>query len=109
MSLRRFRMFVEASIASGLTWVAGRRNDEATWAVVRTATDAFLRGLWSRGALVGASPTQAWFVRCDRTTMSPADLDAGRTVVSIGLATTRADEFTILRIVVPRRRQVLPT
>ena len=56
------------------------------WTRVRRELDGFLTGLWRLGALDGASPDQAFTVRCDTSTMSQADLDAGRVVATIELA-----------------------
>jgi len=53
---------------------------------VRRELDNFLTDLWRLGALDGASPAQAFTVRCDNSTMTQADLDAGRVVATIELA-----------------------
>jgi hypothetical protein len=56
------------------------------WTRVRRELDNFLTDLWRLGALDGASPAQAFTVRCDSSTMTQADLDAGRVVATIELA-----------------------
>jgi Bacteriophage tail sheath protein len=48
--------------------------------------------------LVGAAPDQAFFVRCDWSTMTQADIDAGRLVCVVGVAVVRPAEFVIIRI-----------
>ena len=55
-------------------------------------------GSGGRVTCVGDRPEEAFFVRCDATTMTQNDLDNGRLVVEIGLATVRPAEFVILRI-----------
>ncbi len=96
--VRRLALFIEASIARGLQWAVFEPNAEALWSAVRDAVDDFLHQQWTRGALKGTTPREAWFVHCDATTMSQADIDNGHLVVVIGIAPTRPAEFVILRI-----------
>jgi phage tail sheath protein FI len=65
--------------------------------VVETVT-SFLNGVWKSGALMGTTPEQAFFVTCDRTTMTQDDIDNGRLVCKIGLAPVAPAEFVIFRI-----------
>jgi phage tail sheath protein FI len=58
-------------------------SGEAFWTRIRRSIEAFLTELWSLGALDGASPADAFDVRCDRTTMTQNDIDAGRVIVRI--------------------------
>ena len=65
---------------------------------MRQQVDAFLQRLFTQGALMGQSPREAYFVRCDRTTMTQDDIDNGRLVCEIGIAPVRPAEFVIVRI-----------
>jgi hypothetical protein len=47
---------------------------------------------------LGTTPQQAFFVRCDRSTMSQADLDNGRLICLVGVAAIKPAEFVIFRI-----------
>lgn len=58
-------------------------NGEALWAQLRESVSAFMTDLWRDGALEGTVPEEAFEVRCDRTTITPADLDAGRAMVTV--------------------------
>jgi phage tail sheath protein FI len=58
----------------------------------------FLFNEFQNGALLGARPEDAYFVRCDRSTMTQNDLDNGRLVCKIGVAALRPAEFVIFRI-----------
>lgn len=51
---------------------------------------------------MGSKPDEAWFVRCDRTTMTQADIDAGRTVLLFGFAPAKPAEFVVDRLVIAR-------
>jgi phage tail sheath protein FI len=98
INVRRFLIFVERSIDRGLQWVVFEPNGVAVWEIVRHAIDAFLLGLWRSGALMGQTAAEAYFVRCDRTTMTLDDIANGRLVALVGIAPVRPAEFVILRI-----------
>jgi len=65
--------------------------------VQRTIT-SFLTLLWRNGALMGAAPEQAFYVKCDDETNPPEVVEAGQLVVEIGLAPLRPAEFIVFRI-----------
>lgn len=94
---RRWLDMVEASLGRGLRWVAQEHHGEALWTRVRQAVDGFLQPEWRAGALAGQKPEEAWWVRCDRSTMTQADLDEGRIVCLIGVALVKPAEFVVLR------------
>ncbi len=73
-------------------------NSEPTWARVRRSISDFLTGLWRDGVLQGAKKEQAFFVKCDTTTMSQSDIDNGRLICVIGIAPVKPAEFVIFRI-----------
>jgi phage tail sheath protein FI len=98
INVRRLFIFVEKSIERGTQWVVFEPNDEPTWARVRRSVGDFLTRLWMDGMLQGATKEQAYFVRCDRTTMTQADIDNGRLIVLIGIAPVKPAEFVIFRI-----------
>ncbi|HEX4525386.1 MAG TPA: phage tail sheath subtilisin-like domain-containing protein [Gaiellaceae bacterium] len=98
VNLRRYFAFLEHSIDRGTQGVVFEPNGEALWANVRHTIDDFLFDQWQNGALLGDKPEKAYFVRCDRSTMTQNDLDNGRLVCLIGVAPLRPAEFVIFRI-----------
>ena len=70
----------------------------ALWANVRRTIEDFLLNEWQTGALLGDKPEKAYFVKCDRSTMTQNDLDNGRLVCLIGVAALQPAEFVIFRI-----------
>jgi phage tail sheath protein FI len=100
INVRRLCIFIERSIERGLQWVVFEPSMETTWLEVRRVIEVFLVKLWRDGALLGGRVEEAFFVRCDRGTMTDADLAAGRLVCEVGIAPIRPAEFVILRIVV---------
>lgn len=98
INVRRLFIFVEKSIQEGTQWAVFEPNDERTWARVRRSVSGFLTRLWMDGALLGAKPEEAFFVSCDRTTMTQDDIDNGRLIMIIGIAPVKPAEFVIFRI-----------
>lgn len=104
VSLRRYFAFLEHSIDEGTHWAVFEPNNEPLWRSIRAAVSDFLLDQWQRGAVLGATAAEAFFVRCDRTTMTDADLAAGRLVVVVGVAPLKPAEFVVIelqRFVVP--------
>jgi phage tail sheath protein FI len=98
VNVRRLFIFLEHTIDNGTQWVVFEPNNEALWARVKEAIESFLFGVWKSGALMGTKPEEAYFVRCDRTTMTQDDIDNGRLVCLIGVAPAYPAEFVIFRI-----------
>jgi len=98
VNVRRLMIFLEASIDRGLQWVVFEPNAEPLWARVRRSISNFLNVTWRNGALEGTTPEQAFFVKCDRTTMTQTDIDNGRLICEIGVAPVKPAEFVIVRI-----------
>ena len=98
VNVRRLFIFLEHSIDRGTQWVVFEPNNEALWQRVTATIKSFLFGVWKSGALMGTKPDEAYFVRCDRTTMTQDDIDNGRLVCLIGIAPAYPAEFVIFRI-----------
>jgi phage tail sheath protein FI len=98
VNVRRLFLFLEESIEEGTQWVVFEPNNEKLWARVKQTVSQFLTGVWKTGALMGTSPEEGYFVKCDRTTMTQDDIDNGRLIVMIGVAATKPAEFVIFRI-----------
>lgn len=96
--VRRLFIFVEESLDEGLQWVVFEPNAEPLWARVRQSISNFLVRVWRDGALMGTTPEEAYFVRCDRTTMTQDDIDNGRLIILVGIAPVKPAEFVIVRI-----------
>jgi phage tail sheath protein FI len=98
INVRRLFIYVEHSIDNGTQWVVFEPNDEPLWARVRQTITNFLTTVWRSGALQGIKPDEAFFVKCDRTTMTQDDIDNGRLICVIGIAPVKPAEFVIFRI-----------
>jgi len=98
VNVRRLFVFLEHSIDLSTQWAVFEPNGEALWRNITRTVEDFLNVQWRNGALLGSTPEEAYFVRCDRSTMTQNDLDNGRLICLIGVAPVRPAEFVIFRI-----------
>jgi len=102
--VRRLALYVESSLAAIMASTlneaaeAAIEGGEPLWAMLRQQGGAFLHDLFQIGALVGATPREAYFVKCDRTTMTQDDIDQGRLIMQVGIAPVKPAEFVIIQI-----------
>jgi phage tail sheath protein FI len=96
--VRRFFIFAEESIKKATEPFVFEPNDANTWVKVRAMIENFLTLQWRAGALAGANPQDAFYVRVGLDqTMTAQDILEGRMIVEIGMAVVRPAEFIILR------------
>jgi len=98
LNVRRLFIMVRESIQRSMRWVVFEPNDRTLWNAIKRDVRAFLMRLWREGALMGASPEQAFFVKCDEETNPPEEIDAGRVTTVIGLAPVKPAEFVVFKI-----------
>lgn len=98
INVRRLFIYIEESIEEGTQWAVFEPNNERLWARVTATITQFLTGVWRDGALMGTKPEEAFFVKCDRSTMTQDDIDNGRLICIIGIAPVKPAEFVIFRI-----------
>ena len=98
INVRRYLIYLEHSIDVGTQWAVFENNGPSLWARVADSIDSFLTNEFAEGNLLGTSASDAFFVRCDRTTMTQNDLDNGRLICLIGVALLKPAEFVIFRI-----------
>jgi phage tail sheath protein FI len=98
VSVRRLFLYLRKSILRGTGWVVFEPNDAALWAKINRNVNAFLTNVWRDGALFGATPAEAFYVKCDEETNPQSVRDQGQVVTEIGVAVTKPAEFVIFRI-----------
>jgi phage tail sheath protein FI len=98
INVRRLFNMVETTILEGTQWAVFEPNDMTLWEGVKRTLNGFLRGLWSAGALFGATADQAFYVKCDAETNPPESIDEGKLVVEVGIAPVKPAEFVVFRI-----------
>jgi hypothetical protein len=98
VNVRRLFIYLEESIEKATQWVVFEPNHEKLWGRVRSTITEFLTRVWRDGMLMGTKPEEAFFVKCDRTTMTQDDIDNGKLICVIGVAPVKPAEFVIFRI-----------
>lgn len=98
LNVRRLFNMVEESIAESTRWVVFEPNDELLWAAIRRDVGAFLTDLWRQGMLMGSTPQEAFFVKCDAENNSFANIQNGQVLIDVGIAPVYPAEFVIFRI-----------
>ena len=98
VNIRRYLAYLERSIDQGTQVFVFENNGSDLWRNVRRTISSFLMNEWRSDRLMGTTPEQAYFVRCDRSTMTQNDIDNGRLICEIGVALFRPAEFVIFRI-----------
>lgn len=98
VNVRRYFIYLEHSIDNSTQWAVFENNGPALWDNITQTVESFLYAEWKNGALLGSKPEEAYFVKCDRSTMTQNDLDNGRMVCLIGVAVLKPAEFVIFRI-----------
>lgn len=98
LNVRRLFNMIEKSILNSTRWIVFEPNNESLWKSIRRDISAFLTQVWRSGALLGSTPEQAYFVKCDEETNPPEVIDSGTVVTIIGLAPVKPAEFIVFRI-----------
>jgi phage tail sheath protein FI len=98
INVRRLFNYIAESIMEGTQWSVFEPNDERLWMQLRIAASNFLTRTWREGALFGATPEQAFFVKCDAETNPPEVIEAGQVICEIGIAPVKPAEFVVFRL-----------
>ncbi|MFV8054602.1 DUF2586 family protein [Mycobacterium sp. 48b] len=96
--VRRLALYIEESVYRGTQWAVFESNGEPLWTRLGRSVGAFMRVLFQQGAVQGQTAKDAYFVRCDRTTMTQDDIDQGLVTVMVGFAPVKPAEFVVIRI-----------
>ena len=98
INVRRLFLSIKDSIEEGTQWTVFEPNDMELWAKIRRNVNAYLTNVWRSGALFGATPQEAFFVKCDAENNPPEVRDLGQVIIEIGVAPVKPAEFVIFRI-----------
>jgi len=98
INVRRLFNFIAESIVEGTQWSVFEPNDQRLWTSLRISAKNFLTRVWRDGALFGATPDEAFYVKCDAETNPPEVIEAGQVICEIGVAPVKPAEFVIFRL-----------
>jgi phage tail sheath protein FI len=96
--VRRLALYLEESIYRGIKWVVFEPNGESLWARIRSYLESFMNGLFRAGAFQGTKPADAYFVKCDKETITQSDVARGIVNIMVGFAPLKPAEFMIIKI-----------
>jgi uncharacterized protein len=96
--VRRTALFIEESLFRALKWVVFEPNDEPLWSEIRLNVGAFMQNLFRQGAFQGQTPTDAYFVKCDKETTTQNDINLGIVNIVVGFAPLKPAEFVVIQI-----------
>jgi len=96
--IRRLALLIEESLFRGTKWAVFQPNDEPLWALLRQNVGAFMNRLFRQGAFQGASPREAYYVKCDKETNPPDNRNLGIVTVEVGFAPLKPAEFVVITI-----------
>jgi phage tail sheath protein FI len=96
--VRRTALYIEESLFRGLKWVVFEPNDEPLWSQIRLNVGSFMHDLFRQGAFQGASPKDAYFVKCDKETTTQSDINRGIVNIVVGFAPLKPAEFVIIKL-----------
>ena len=98
LSVRRLFIMLRESIARGTNWIVFEPNDERLWNSITCNVSAFLTQVWRDGALIGRTPEEAFFVKCDEETNPEESRNNGEVITIIGVAPVKPAEFVVFEI-----------
>lgn len=98
VNVRRLMMMIEEAVAEAIQWAVFEPNDFALRQTITLAITSYLRVLWQRGALAGATEAEAFYVKCDAQNNNSAVVDVGQLIAEVGVAPTIPAEFVIVRV-----------
>lgn len=98
VSVRRLFNYVEDSIKQGTQWAVFEPNDVMLWQKLKRDITNFLMRPYRDGAIFGATPDQAFYVKCDAETNPPDVIDAGMVLIQIGICPVKPAEFVVFRV-----------
>lgn len=98
VAVRRTALFIEQTLYANLTWAVFEGNSTPLWNALTQEVTAFMLSLFRQGAFAGNTPSQAFFVQCDATTTTPADVANGIVNILVGFAPLVPAEFVVVQI-----------
>ncbi|MDO8439009.1 MAG: phage tail sheath subtilisin-like domain-containing protein [Telluria sp.] len=96
--VRRTALYIEESVYRGTQWAVFEPNDEPLWAQIRLNVGAFLHDMFRQGAFQGMTPSEAYFIKCDRETTTGEDSNRGIVNITVGFAPLKPAEFVVITI-----------
>lgn len=98
LNVRRLFHVVKQSLEKGTEWVVFEPNDEGLWGDIERNIKAYLKTLYNAGALMGSTPEEAFYVRCNKSNNPKENIDLGIVTIDVGIAPVKPAEFVQINI-----------
>jgi phage tail sheath protein FI len=89
---------IEEAVDESTQWAVFEPHDFNLRQSLILSISSFLGTIWRQGGLVGTTPEEAFFIKCDETNNPPAVVDRGKLIADIGVAPTHPAEFIVFRV-----------
>jgi phage tail sheath protein FI len=96
--VRRVFLTIARWIEQFMMRVSFEVNGQTLWSRITREVSAYLADLHRRGILLGATPQDAFYVRCDSATNPSEMMDMGQVVTEVGIAAGAPNEFIAVRV-----------
>jgi phage tail sheath protein FI len=94
VAVRRTALLIEQSLSRGTQWAMFEPNDIKLWQRLQRDVEAFMHGLFGQGS----TANHAYFVKCDASTTTQADIDRGVVNIAVGFAPVKPAEFVVISL-----------
>lgn len=98
INVRRSLIYVKKELERLSAFAIFENNDQRLWAQIRVTLETFLRDYWQNGGLRGALTSEAYYVKCDETTNTIADIQNGVVNIEVGVAIQYPAEFVVIKL-----------
>ena len=98
VNVRRLLLMIEEAVDESTQWAVFEPNSLALRQLIRLSISSYLESLWRQGALVGTTPEEAFFVKCDESNNPPSVVNQGQLITDIGVRPAAPAEFIIFRV-----------
>lgn len=96
VNMRRSLIYIRKQLKNLSEFAIFENNDEKLWAQLRTTLGSFLNEYRNQGGLRGATPAQAYFVKCDAENNSAQTIANGEVHIQVGVALQYPAEFIVI-------------
>jgi phage tail sheath protein FI len=96
--VRRTLIYLEKALVDLTNFAIFEPNDTVLYRKISSTLTSFLTNFWSQGGLRGSTPDQAFFVLCDNTNNTLANVESGQVNIQVGVALQRPAEFVVINI-----------
>jgi hypothetical protein len=96
--VRRLMSAIEETVERSSRWAVFQNNTTLLRNSLTHSLTVLLTGIWAKGGLQGAKPSDAFYVKCDSTNNPQTVIDLGQLICEVGIAIAAPMEFLVFEI-----------